>query len=134
MKYNFKVLRIAKRASSSHKRKGGLLHPKWHHTPEARAKIGEANKRRKISEETRQKMSNSHKGTYPTLEARKKMSLNHNTYFSPETRQKISESKIGGKNPMYGIGSFAGKHHSVKTRKMLSRMFKGKNSQKKLVK
>jgi G:T-mismatch repair DNA endonuclease (very short patch repair protein) len=68
-----------------------------------------AKKRPKISEATRKKMS----------EAGKHMSEEH--------RKKISESKMGAKNPMFGKPSHnRGKSPSLETRKKLSEAQKGK--------
>ena len=62
------------------------------------------NKKKRLSDETKQKLREAHLG--------KKM--------SDETLQKMSESRIGEKNPMYG------KTHSPEARKKISETHKGK--------
>lgn len=54
--------------------------------------------------------------------------------LSEEHRQKISESKIGEKNPMYGVSLYGetngmyGKHHSEECRQKMKEMFSGENN------
>ena len=53
--------------------------------------------------------------------------------MSEETRRQLSESRMGEKNPMYGVSLFGenngmyGKHHSDKTKQKLREMFSGEN-------
>ncbi len=109
---------IRKRRSESHKG-----HTAWN-----KGKTGI------YSEETKKKMSVSqfkkgsiphNKGKKATADEKKKMSKAMNR---PEVKKKLSESKMGAKNPMYGKPSHnRGKSLSLETRKRLS------ESQKKVV-
>lgn len=87
-------------------------HSKMHSTGEGNAmygskRVGELNPffQKKHSEKSLKKMSESHKGTKATL----------------ETRIKMSNSRKGDKNPMYGVPSpMTGKHHGEETKKKIS--------------
>ena len=86
----------------------------YHHSEEARMKISEANKRRKLSEETKQKISKSHKGKILSEDTKRKISKSNKCrIISDETRKKLSESSKG-------------KILSDETRKKLSEINKGK--------
>ena len=71
---------------------------------ETREKIGNANRKRIISEETRRKISASlkgkNKGRNPSLETREKMSISakNRPQISIETRRKLSEANKGEKS------------------------------------
>lgn len=71
----------------------------------ARIAVSDANKSRKISDETRKKIADSKRGSK----------------VSDETRKKLSESRQGEKN------SFYGKSHSDETKQQMSESKKGKN-------
>lgn len=66
-----------------------------------------------------------------TEKARQEMSSSkvwEKRVFSEETRQKMSESKIGKNNPQYGkIGTRLGKKHTLESRQKMSRLKKGKH-------
>ena len=84
---------------------------------EAKKKISEARKGKKLSEEARKKISEAHKGKKLSEEARKKVSeANKGKKLSEETRKKLSEANKGKKHsPM-----------SEETRKKLSEALQGK--------
>jgi len=66
------------------------------HTPEAKAKIGQAHKGKIVSDETRAKMSAVHKEKIVSDETRAKMSAVHKgKIFSDETRAKLSAVQKG---------------------------------------
>lgn len=104
--------------------------------PEISKKIGQANKGKHLSKETRQKISEARKGTVTTIETRQKLSLamkgkrtgkNHPMYGKPvsnETRQKISIANKGVNHPNYG------KHLSKEICKKISATQSGSNSPK----
>ena len=76
----------------------------YHHTEEAKQKIGEAQKGKTHTEETRQKLSVINKGKIHT----------------EETKQKISKAKKGANNPNYG------KHRTEETKRKISEANKGR--------
>ncbi len=104
--------------------------------PEISKRIGQANKGKCLSKETRQKISEARKGMVTTIETRQKLSSimkgkrigeNHPLYGKPvsdETRQKISVANKGENHPNYG------KHLSIETRKKISSTQSGSNSPK----
>lgn len=68
-------------------------------TEEARQKMSEAKKGRKVSEETRRKLSEANKGKTLSKETRIKLSEAHKgKTLSEETRKKIAIAKTGDKN------------------------------------
>ena len=72
------------------------------HTPEARAKISEANKGKKLSPETKAKISAAQKGKKVSPETRSKLSeANKGKKYTQETKAKISEAMSGEKNYQY---------------------------------
>lgn len=84
------------------------------HTPEAKAKMSEAQKGEKNgfygkhhTEEAKEKNRQAHLGKHPSEETRAKMRGRHP---SPETRAKMSESRKGEKN------HFFGKHHTEESK------------------
>ena len=98
-----------KHLSEDHKHKislanKGKVHPAF--SDEARAKIGQANKGKVMSEEVKQKLRNSHLGKKLSKETRDKLSISHRGqkgYWAGKQRDvntkiKISKSLIGKKN------------------------------------
>ena len=85
--------------------------------------IGEANKHRQYTKETRQKIGNASRGRIPSAEARQKMSdahkgeksYNYGKHHSTKTKQKMSDAHRG-------------KHHSEETRKKMSKAHSGENN------
>lgn len=72
----------------------------FHHTDEAKAKIGVASKKQIVSAETRQKISQAHKGKYVSEDTCKKISkaksgVKHKNPMSMESRKKLSDIRIG---------------------------------------
>jgi len=68
----------------------------YHHSKETRAKMGEANKRRKYSEETRAKLRLAQLGRHPSEETRTKMGkAQKGRIISPEHRLRLSEANKG---------------------------------------
>ena len=66
------------------------------HTPESKAKIGDANRGKILSEETKSKMGASKKGVPKSLETRQKLSVARTgTKASPETCAKLRIAKQG---------------------------------------
>lgn len=103
---------------------GGESNKGWHHTEEARKKIGIASlgnkyglgkesrlKGTKLSEEHRKKLSESHKGKISGMKGKK---------MSEESCRKIGDSKKG-QTPW-----IKGKHHSDETKRKMSDNRKGK--------
>ena len=78
----------------------------------AMKEAAEANKGKKLSEETKKKLSEAKKGKHPSAQTRKKLSEAKKN-ISEETKKKLSEAKKG-------------KHHSEETKKKLSEANKGK--------
>ncbi|MEI6842628.1 MAG: NUMOD3 domain-containing DNA-binding protein [Methanomicrobiales archaeon] len=102
-------------------------------TPEAeeirKRKIGEAQKGKTVSQETRRKISDAIKGKNnpmfgksPSVETRRKMSVARKLRAPPsdETRLRMSESKKGEKHPLFG------KHPAEETIRKMSEAKKGK--------
>ncbi len=79
----------------------------YHHTDEAKNKIGKKHKGKIISEETRIKIIESHKGKLLSDEHKSKLSKNHADFK-------------GDKHPMFG------KHHSIETKNKMIKSHKGK--------
>lgn len=83
-----------------------------HHSEETRRKIGDKNRNKKHTVKTIEKMQASHLG--------KK--------FSEEHKLKLSESKKGNKNPMFGVAPHnTGKKWSEEIKKKISESLKNKN-------
>lgn len=84
-------------------------------------RLAESNFGRKVSDETRKKISESHKGRVASDVTKKKQSLAKlgkvRTPHSSETKKKISNTKIGCKNPMYGKTG-AQHHNSIEVTQM----------------
>lgn len=78
-------------------------------TKETRAKMSKIHKGKIVSKETRAKMSKKLMGRIASIETRKKISESHKgkkmAPFSEEHKRKLSESKMGCKNPNYKDGS-----------------------------
>lgn len=109
------------------KTRKGIPRPPF--SEEHKRKIGEANKGKIVSEETKKKMRESHKNT--SEETRKKMRENHadfrgekhpmfGKHHTKETKEKISLAKKGSPSPTKG------KHLSEETKRKLSDAMKGK--------
>ena len=106
-----------RKKSEEHKKKLSEANKGKILSEETRAKISMIWRGRKHTEETKAKMSASSKGKPKSIEARKNMSIAKSGKprkpMSEETKKKLSESRMGEKNPMYGVTSpFKGKHHS----------------------
>ena len=105
---------------------GGEVNKGWHHTEEAKRKIGKASlgkkyclgrksplKGTKLSDEHCKKLSESHKG---------QKAWNKGLKMSEDFCKKNSEAKKGENHPMYG------KHHSEETKRKMSESQKGEKS------
>lgn len=98
------------------------------HSNETKRKIAESNRRRIISEETRQKMSDNH------ANFKGENSVWYGRHHTEQTKQKISLAKkgqlAGEKNPMYGKrgkdSPNFGRKHTIEARKKMSIANKGK--------
>lgn len=95
---------------------------------EAKRKISEANKGRKLTEEHKRKVGEASKGRKHTEETKKKMSeAAKGRKLTEEAKKKLSEAHKGKpglkgeKNPMYG------KHLTEETKKKISEATKGEN-------
>lgn len=77
-------------------------------------RLAQSNFGRKVSDETRKKISESHKGKVVSDATKKKQSLAKLGKIRPphsaETKKKMSSTKRGCKNPMYG--KTGGQHHN----------------------
>ena len=134
----------------------GEKNPMWgkHHSEETKRKIGLIHKGkigpfrgmlgekhpwfgRFHTEKTKEKIraskfgeKNPNYGKSPSEETKEKMRIKlkgRKLTLTIKQRIRRSESKRGNKNPNYGIPRFKGRHHSIETKKILSKLNMGKH-------